>query len=201
VRSSSKARVAALGMVLLTILSAAGCSSQVAVTAAPTPDIAATVQAAVATAVAEERARVTPTPAVDGRAEVIKQRLRQSILTYDTEVWSGKAAVENLVAIGNPSSRFLVRKYLEGLVQRARDDDTLAEYLLYMAPALDISGQVQLTLLDSKFLDRFSRSMAESGLPPTQVLSLLTSGERLRYDAAVRAGNQNCSSFLYASLR
>lgn len=145
----------------------------------------------------------TPTPTVEARAAQIKEHLTKAVSHYGDEVFpGGNASSQKLSPLGNSYSQYIVKKYLEGIVRQARDDDMLAMYLLWMAPVLDVAPNVHVRLLEDRFLSRFSRSVAETGSAPLQVLALLTAWEREYYDNWISMnGARICSPYLYASLR
>ena len=174
-------------------------------TAQPTsgPDIAATVQAAVATAVAEVGPRPASTPTAQGSVAEIKAHLKSTITEFGNS-WGGD--MPRIIANGpfagyGSGSRYAVQQYLKALIQLARRDDTLAMYLLYVAPALDVSPNVHKALLEDRFIDAFATKVADTGTPPVQVLSVLTEREIQLHDMAVRVGNPTCSTVIYANLR
>ena len=116
------------------------------------------------------------TVATDDKAAAIKAGLVESI-THFHSLLRGELADALEKDSFNPASRYgrtCIGLYFDAITPQARDDVMLGQYLRYMAPAL-MRNEFPKALLEDRFLDHFSQSVAATGLPP--VLPAFTDSE------------------------
>jgi hypothetical protein len=107
------------------------------------------------------------TQPVDEKAGIIKTGLVDAI-NQQHSLFRGELATalqNDGFDTASPYGRALVGMYFDTITPAARDDAMLGQYFRYMAPAL-MRKDFPKALLEDRFLDHFSQSVASTGLPP-----------------------------------